>query len=88
MGHYVFVAPEGLSGEGCSSQACPPLWMQAHEYIHALQYQGRALDFLEYLADKTGPKARDIEAYGALWGAWTRTYSDWEEEPWQIWKPT
>ncbi len=81
LGQYVFAADYALPSNR------PPLWLQSHEYIHTLQYQGRALDFIDYKNNPTGGTATNLEQLGYLWGAWTRAYGVWEQEPWQIWKP-
>ena len=68
----------------------PPPWLQAHEYIHTLQYQADAAQFIDYAVEtlrSSQPRIDLIESIARVWAAWTRAYGKWELEPWQIWRP-
>lgn len=83
VGHYVF-----LKGHNW----WPPRWLQAHEYIHTLQYQADLAQFGDYIAralssGDTGPRYYPIETIAYLWGGWINAYERWEQMPWAIWKP-
>ena len=68
----------------------PSLDLLAHEYIHTMQYEIRGTAFIpSYLWNWvwTGSDANNpLEAPGYLWEGWTKAFSRWEKEPWEIWK--
>lgn len=68
----------------------PSLDLLAHEYIHTMQYEVRGNAFIPtYLWNWVwyGSGANNpLEAPGYLWQGWTKAFSRWEKEPWEIWK--
>lgn len=89
IGSHVFIHKTTW---GLTSGQLPPDPIVAHEYIHYLQYQARAMDFLKYAVDLVnGVATREsyypTESIAYLWGSWIFTYEQWEQRPWRIWRP-
>lgn len=75
LGHYIFYD---------SAFWLAQLDLQAHEYIHVLQYEGRPISFEEtYKLNLWKAEINPEEAASVLWGAWMRAFS--EKPPWDVW---